>query len=301
MPALRLSMPRLSFDWLEGFGGRRVLLYSIYTLLLFLVFLIANFPHEVLVKRAVRVVDGLTVERARFAWFRGYELGGVQLKPGPRDADAPPLLESSSLYIRPGLDGLLRGKVESVFANGLFYGGKVDGSFRQVDGMTRAGLELNGVQIGRYPYLTGLLEEGQIGGKLSGAVTFEARGDFQSGRAAGELHLAGGGLQGVKINGMGVPDLNFGEVAIKFTLQGSKLEIEELRADGDELKVNGSGQVVVRGPVSDSVLNLKLTIVPGPASSDSVKGLLSLIPRQNGARPDAPVTVTGTLKSPRFR
>ena len=66
-------MSRLSFDWLEGFGGRRVLLYSVYTLLLFLIFLVANFPHDVLVKRALRAVDlgsvALTVERARFAWW----------------------------------------------------------------------------------------------------------------------------------------------------------------------------------------------------------------------------------------
>jgi type II secretion system protein N len=196
---------------------------------------------------------------------------------------------------------LTRGKVESVFAKGAFYGGEIDGSFRQVDGMTRAGLQLNGVQIGRYRYLTGLLEEGQIAGKLSGAVTFEARGDLQGGRAAGELEIAGGGLQGVKINGFGIPDLNFSEMTVKFTVQGSKLEIEELKADGDELKVNGGGQVILRGPVSDSVLNLKLTIVPGENSPDSVKGLIGLIPRPNGARPDAPVNVTGTLKFPRFR
>ena len=305
MAALRLAIPRFSFDWMEGLGGRRMLLYSIYTLLLFFIFLVANFPHDVLVKRALREVDlgsvGLTVERARFAWFRGYEFGGVQVNSRPRNPELPPLFESSSLYVRPGFEGLTRGKVESVFAHGSFYGGEVDASFRRVDGMTRAGLQLNDAQIGRHPYVAQLLEEGQIGGKLSGAVTYEARGNLGDGRAAGELKIAGGGLQSVKINGFGLPDLHFDQIAMKFTMQGSKLEIEELHMDGDELKVDGGGQVVVRGPVSDSVLNLRLTIVPGPDSPDAVKGMLALIPRPNGARPDAPVTVTGTLRAPRFR
>ena len=40
--------------------------------------------------------------------------------------DLPPLLESSSLYLRPGYDGLIRGQLSSVMAHGLMYGGAVD-------------------------------------------------------------------------------------------------------------------------------------------------------------------------------
>jgi type II secretion system protein N len=305
MATLRLPMPRLSLGRLDELGGRRVLLYAVYTLFLFFIFLIANFPHDVLVKRALRAVDlgpvALTVERARFAWFKGYEFGGVQLNQHPRDPAAPPLLESSSLYVRPGLDGLIHGKVESLFAKGAFYGGTLDASWRQGDGVTRAGLQLSRVQIGRYGYLTAMLgEDGHVGGQLSGAVTFEARGDPRGGRAAGELQIEGAGLQGVKVNGFAAPDVNLGQVSVKFTVQGSRLEIEELHADGD-LKINGSGQVVLRAPVSDSVLNLKGTIVAAPDSPDAIKGLASLVPHPNGARPDAPVTISGTLKFPRFK
>ncbi|OFV87278.1 MAG: hypothetical protein A3J75_08410 [Acidobacteria bacterium RBG_16_68_9] len=79
------------------------------------------------------------------------------------------------------------------------------------------------------------------------------------------------------------------------------MEVQEFRADGNEITVSGSGQVTVRTPVGDSVLNLKVTLQPGPGSTEAVKGLLNLVPRAKGSRPDAPVTISGTIARPRFR
>jgi type II secretion system protein N len=140
-----------------------------------------------------------------------------------------------------------------------------------------------------------------MSGQLSGAASIEGRGDLENARAAGEFDIKDAGLTGAKINGLGVPDLTFNEITFKFARQGTRLEIQEFRADGDQVKASGDGQVVLREPLADSVLNLRLTVVPGNNASDDIKTLLSLIPRPKNARLDAPLTITGTLRQPRMR
>jgi type II secretion system protein N len=140
-----------------------------------------------------------------------------------------------------------------------------------------------------------------MSGQLSGAASMEGRGNLENARAVGEFDIKDAGLTGAKISGLGVPDIVFKEVAFKFARQGTKLDIQEFRADGDQIKATGDGQVVLREPLADSVLNMRLTVVPGNNASDDVKTLLSLIPRPKNARLDAPLTITGTLRQPRLR
>jgi type II secretion system protein N len=241
------------------------------------------------------------VSRARFAWFWGYELSGVTLSQRSSGPDDPPIFESPSLYVRPGFDGLLQGRLSSVLVDGKLYGGEMDGSWSMADGMTRATLQLHGLQLGRYPYMRTLLDEGSVSGQLSGAASMEGRGDLENARAVGELDIRDGGLTGAKISGIGVPDLTFKQISFKFARQGTRLEIQEFRADGDQIKASGDGQIVLREPLSDSVLNLRVTVMPGNDASDDVKALLSIIPRPKNARLDAPLTITGTLRQPRLR
>jgi type II secretion system protein N len=168
--------------------------------------------------------------------------------------------------------------------------------------MNRVTLQLDGLQIHRYEHLTRLLEKGQIDGLLSGAVTIESRNaDVSNGRAAGKFEIARAALTEAVVNGFGLPNLHFEEIAIEFTLQNNRLEIQDFQADGEELKVTGEGQVVLRQPPGGSVLNLRVSIIPGSNSPDAIRGLLDLIPRPKGSRPDAPIVVSGTIDRPRFR
>jgi type II secretion system protein N len=305
-PSSRIAMPRLSFDWLEGFGGRRFLLYALYTLVVFVVFLVVNFPHDVLVQRILRQVDlgpvALSVGNTRFAWYRGYELQHLQLTEKEAPPDTPPLLQSSSVFVRPGLEGLLHGQVSSAYLDSSLYGGELHATWSTQDGMNRVTLRLNGLQIQRYGYLTRLLEKGEVGGLLSGAVTLESQNaDVSNGRAAGNLQLKRAALSAATVNGFGLPDLHFDDIVVEFTLQNNRLEIQDFHADGEELKLTGQGQVVLRQPAGGSVLNLRVSVIPGPNSPDAIRGLLDLIPRPKGSRPDAPIVISGTIDRPRFR
>src|SRR4051794_14408493 len=178
LPSLRV--PRPSFDWLEIAGGRRLLLYGFYTSVLFVVFLFANFPHHAVTQRILESLNlrsqGLQLDVAdtRFAWWRGFELQRVRL--APLDPDRAAFLDASSLFVRPGFDGLLRGHISNVHLEGLMYGGEIDTDLALDNEMRRATVTVSRVQLQRYPLLAELLQDGTLTGLLSGVMSVEQHG-----------------------------------------------------------------------------------------------------------------------------
>ena len=306
LPAVRLPSFRPSFGWLDNLGGRSTLLYALYTVVLFLLFVVVNFPHHVLVERVLKSIDlpgmRLDVADTRFAWWHGFELEKVRLT--PLDPDQPAFLEIGSLFVRPGLAGLFKGQINSAHLAGLLYGGDVDANLSAVDGTQRASVTIDGIQLQRYPLLTSWLDQGVVAGLLSGVVTVENPGTEGGDlRAAGELALDRASIADVKIaNFFTIPTLHFDKTTAKFSVQNSRLDVQELDANGPEIKLSVSGQIALRQPLADSVLNLKVVALPGPNPTDEAKGLLALMPSLGkGAKPDAPHVLTGTLSRPRFR
>jgi type II secretion system protein N len=304
-PALRLPAWRPSVDWLEGLITRTTLLYILYTAILFGVFLVANFPYGVLVQRTLNALEvpglRLDIGGARFAWWRGIEVENVRL--ASLDPNQAEYLHTAGLFVRPGLDGLWRGRPRSIHVGGPLYGGELDASFSSGE-VNRATVTIEGVQLQHYPLLSTLLEGGQIAGRLNGAGTVEAQnGDgSEELRAAGELTLTQASLTDAKWQQFPVPALHFDSATLKFSLQGNRLDIQELDAVGPELKLSATGQVALRPNIADSVLNLKVSITPGAESPEEIKALLQILPPvPKGAKADAPRVLSGTLAKPRLR
>ncbi|HSQ00234.1 MAG TPA: type II secretion system protein GspN [Candidatus Dormibacteraeota bacterium] len=305
VPALRLPAWRPSFDWADGLGSRSTILYALYTLVLFCVFLFANFPHKILVQRLLHSaqVPGLRLDvgDVRFAWWHGFELQRVLV--APSDPSLPAFFESPSLYVRPALSDLARARVQTVALNGSLYGGTFDGSLSGGE-VNRVSLTFDGVQLQRYPMFATWLAGGQLAGRLSGAISVETHGtDIADVRAAGDLQLDGASVTDAKFNQFPIPPLHFKTAGARFDLQGGRLDVQELKADGSEITLDASGQVALRTPLADSVLNLKVALAPGPESPDDIKTLLSAVipPPAKGAKADAPHTLSGTLAKPRLR
>ncbi len=243
LPALRLPMS--TSGRFEGMSGRRFLLYTLYTAVLFALFLAVNFPYDVIVQRALREVSlgpvHVQVAATRFAWFNGWELRRVQLI---QDATESPVLESPSVYVRPGLSGLWAGKLSSLYAKADIYGGKVHAKWVAGGDIDRTNLQFDHIQIGLNPFLNGLLDEGQLAGLVGGVATVEDHhGDLRAGRAAGEIQLQHANLTGAKINGIGVPDLHFETVALKFEYEGGQAGSAgaQCRRGGVEDRRHGAG------------------------------------------------------------
>ncbi|MFN8627759.1 MAG: type II secretion system protein GspN [Candidatus Binatia bacterium] len=300
-PRLRLPPLRLSFDWLGNLGGRRTALYAGYTAVLFLLFLLVTFPHELVVRRALSGARGpaaIDFSGVRFAWFSGYEIDGVRVT--SVDGQTP-YLECSRLWVRPALAALLRGNPYDFLLRAELYGGDANGEVR-IGGSSMAGtLQWKDLSLGRYRTLTAILDEGQLAGRVSGAVNFEGRApNLNPGQGTGELVVEGAALTGAKIAGFPVPDLRLRQTKAKFTVREGRLEVQEFQATGD-VDVQASGNIVFRDPPEESMLNLRVTIQSSLATPDAVKTLVGLIPRPPGAKPDAPITVTGTLARPHVR
>jgi type II secretion system protein N len=305
MPALRLPAWRPSLDWTEGLASRSVVLYALYTAVLFAVFLLAHLPYKELTSRALQSAHPpdmrIDLRDVRFAWWNGFELQGVRI--APADPSLPAYLEAPSLYVRPALGDLVRGRLQAVEVSGALYGGRVDGSLSRGE-LNRLRLDFDGVQLQRYPLLGAALEGAQVAGRASGTISVEARGtEIADVRAAGDLQLADASLTEAKWNQLPIAPLHFNTVTARFDLQGGRLDVQELKADGTEITLDAGGQVALRKPLSDSVLNLKVLLAPAPECPDDLKTLLSAIipPPAKGAKADAPKVLSGTLAKPRLR
>ena len=304
LPRLRLPRLSLSFDWLGALPSRTTILYVGYTLGLFLVFLLVTFPHELLVRRALSNVNrgavGVEFNTVNFAWHKGYELTSVKVKPNGGDG-ATPYLECTHFFVRPALSQLVRGNPYAMVVSADLYGGSADGEVSLTEGALTGNLAWHDLNIGRYRTLTALLDEGQLSGLVSGQLSFEARGPgFSQGQGSGDLAVDGAALTGAKVSGFSVPDLKLRQTKAKFKLSSGRVEVQDLTTSGD-VTIQASGQIVMREPFVESQLNLRATFATTPTTPDAVKGALALIPRAPGAKPDAPVTITGTLSKPRIR
>ncbi len=300
LPKLRL--PSLSF----GAGARAVLLYGIYTLLLFVVFLVATFPHE-LVLRQVMAAAGMArgespieIGSVKFAWWRGYRIDGLRLAPLSGGESA--ILELAHLWVRPTLRELVRGNPYALTVTADLYGGSAGGQVHYKDGTLHGDLAWDSLSLGRYEPLLGLLEEGQVSGRISGLLSFDAPvRNPGSTQAAGDVTIDAASVTGGKLPGFTLGDLSFKQAKLKFKASSGRVEVQEFNVSGDVNVQQVSGQIGLRDPVTESSLNLRANILQTNTTPDWLKTLISAIPRPAGAKLDAPLNITGTIAKPRFR
>jgi type II secretion system protein N len=301
-PRLRLPRPRLSFEWVGALGGRTTLLYVGYTLTLFVVCLLVTFPHELLVRRALSSVNQGAVDvtfKSLSLGYNGYEISNARVTPA--SDDQAPYLECSRVWVRPSVAALVRGNPYDFLLSADLYGGQARGEMSVAGGALNGWVQWRDIELGRYRAVTSLLDEGQLGGKVSGQFTFEARRDnLGTGQGSGDIAIDGGSITGAKVNGFTVPDLKLRQTRAKFQVRPGHIELQEFQSSGD-INAQGSGQISLRDPLQESNLNLRVTVVTGLETPDAIKTLVALIPRQPGSKPDAPFTITGTLANPRVR
>jgi len=302
LPRLRLPRLRLSFEWIGALGGRTMLLYVGYTLTLFVICLLFTFPHELLVRRALSGVNRGPVEidfKSLNLTYSGYEITGARVAAVPDDQ--PPYVECSRLWVRPSLTALLRGNPYDLLLYADMYGGQARGEVDVAGGGLNGWVQWHDFELNRYRPVTALLDEGKLGGKVSGQLTFEARGNNPAaGQGTGDLSIDGASISAAKVNGFTVPDLKLRQARAKFQVRPGHVELQEFQTAGD-INAQGSGQITPRDPIQESVLNLRATVVTGLETPDAIKALVALIPRPAGSKPDTPITITGTLSAPRVR
>lgn len=296
-----MRWPSLSF--LQGRGLWA--LYFAYAGLLFAVFLLVTFPYDVILRRALAGLDGGGVsvgfQDARFAWHRGIALDRFTLHSADT-AIAAPVLEADHVWVRPSLAALLRGNPYALELRAELYGGtaRADADFSNEQMVGR--VDLDALSLGRYRLLASMLEEGRLGGRVDAEFAFETTlAAPDAGQVLGSVRLTRAAIEAAKIAGFGVPDIHVEAGEVEFAYRNGRLDLSELRAEGKEILLSADGQISLRAPVADSILNLSAIVGPGPEAPDAIRGLLELIPRPAGAGSDAPLRITGTIARPRVR
>jgi len=280
------------------------LLYGSYGAALFGVFLLVTFPYDVIIKRALAGFNGpvtIAFHDAGFAWHRGIVVNRLALH-SVEPTLVSPVLEADRVWVRPALGSLLRGNPYGIEVQADIYGGNAYADADMANGLLVGQLTLDALSLGRYRLLASMLEEGRLGGRVDARFTFETTlAAPDAGQILGSIRLTRAALEAAKIAGFGMPDIHIDNGEIEFAYRNGRLDLTELTARGREILLDADGQISLRAPVEDSVLNLRASIAPGPEAPDDIRGLLELIPRPPGAGADAPLRVTGTIARPRLR
>jgi type II secretion system protein N len=123
--------------------------------------------------------------------------------------------------------------------------------------------------------------------------------------AAGSWRISGTGVSanGLHSGQLELPQIGLGRVESTGTWQGPRLTIESLRTVGPLGSTSLAGRVVLRAPVEQSALNLRLTHSPAAAGSADLSGMLRLLLPGGSAGGGGPRTfhVGGTLGLPAIR
>jgi type II secretion system protein N len=277
-------------------------LYAVYTLALFVVFLIATFPHQRLLERALaQAAGGPLVIEARGAALGlplAYTIDALTLHVRGVEGGSA-VVSATGVRATPSLLGLLRGAPYPLVVRGTLYGGHLNGTvdLREPAYALRAGLY--DVDLGRYEGL-GLVMDGRLAGRL--AATVDVEGDTRKPTATnGQLALTVTdlALEGGKWRGLAIANLHFPELRLAGTIKNGRVELGDFAARGTEVDVSGHGTVLLQQPLAASLLNLDLTFVPTADAPDQIRLALNLLPGEAGGGGERRLRLFGTLGRPR--
>jgi type II secretion system protein N len=267
----------------------RVAIATAVFVLVFVVALALNFPTDAIVHAAIaRLMPAggrrLVFERARLQ-PSGLRLDGVDvLEPGGRV-----VAHADWLILRPSLAGLVgdghTGRPWHVRA------GTCAGTIEALADRDATGdvvnVEWSDIDLARCPALAVVVND-------------------MKGIAAGHARLTGAGVAGdaelraVTWPGLlpGIPALRADSASSRWTFAGSRLGLDGLVLRGPDLEARGGGTVHLAGRPGDSILDLRLTLAPGPDAPVPLRNAILQLPGGGGRPDERRVVVTGPAIAP---
>jgi type II secretion system protein N len=299
-PTTSAALSRIAVG-LRG-NGRALLGYAAFTLVIFIVALAATLPHELIVRRALDdATQGLPLrvafESASYAPPNGYRFSALRLLPVDADGRS---IDVDRLTVRVPLLALLQGRSRTMTFHGDAYGGEISGGVTDLGTQFTSELSAEGVDLERLSS-SWIPSPGRITGR--GSVSAELSGDGRTTQSSqGQILLSTKdlGMDKLSVQGLLLPDLRFSEVTLRAEVHGTRLQVEELRARGDEVSGGLKGDVLLRQPTAQSVLNLQVQLDVSPQARPGLRVATALLP-QRPAGSTAPYTLRGTLAAPVLR
>jgi len=267
--------------------AKKWIAYTIYTILILMVFLYLCFPSDKFVKYIKSAVSAgspdiiLSIDSARPGFPPGIRLNnivaGFKNKPDST-------IEADFLAVRPGLAALLTGK-RLLLLNADAYEGNIEATAGlaktfPAGGPIKINAEFSDVDIGKCSYLREVCGR-RVAGRLKGSFAYDGRyREIMAGAGSAEFTLLDGSIQLLK-EMFGFDKLAFDSMKADMILKNRTLKINGLNLTGKDLNGDFKGNIFLdddigrsrldmKGKVKISALNRKLSIVMTGTIADPI-------------------------------
>jgi type II secretion system protein N len=280
--------------------------YGVFAAILFVGFLIANFPYADTISALVAPIRMKVVfQRQAINFPIGARLEGVRLL---SDANEQLLLQSPEVIVAPHVGWLFLGR-PSLRISAQIYGGVLDANIHRSAGAIIVDFELESLDLaqmipgagertapaqiqenedGDDPHQLGLTLSGELSGSGSAQVTGP---DIIASRAS--MILSGRRVKAVIINGL--PPLDLGVIRARMLLAQGVVTLQGVRAYGSDGSLEMNGRILLAPDITRSTMQLTVSLTPTPKGRASFGLLLNMLPH---APSDGPYHVEGLLTSP---
>lgn len=275
--------------------------WFLYTVVCFGLFVVLTFPFDLLLQRVIVALNQDSPIRVRYAhgewtWDQGWVLHDLVVQ-GPATSLAT--LRLSRLTLQPTLTGLLSNQPFPLTFSAEVFGGTVKGTLRRNASGFAAEFALHQLALDRWPFL---VSWGQVAGHVSAEGRFQGNpADLTSVHGTVSVTLTNGALQAGTIARYPLPTLQTVHGHLRATLTGGRLEIADLELTADGVRASVHGGVVLRTPLTRSILDLQLTAQITGSPPRSLTALLSLLPAAAGTKDERRASITGFLAAPVVR
>jgi type II secretion system protein N len=204
------------------------------------------------------------------------------------------------MSVRPPLSAFLGRGLSRAGFHGRAYGGDLSGVISRGE-VSSLDLSWTDLRPGDYPPLAALVT-GNWEGKLSGEIHLAGKEDLRSIEGGGKLTLRGAALTGGNVRGFTIPDLHSTQGDGEFEIKGGRLEIKTLKLAGAEVDLDVRGQLFLRSPLAESVVNATVNVKPIPGANPGIEALLTMLNRnQRPASGTYTLTLYGVLNAVKVR
>ncbi|HTW89649.1 MAG TPA: type II secretion system protein GspN [Candidatus Binataceae bacterium] len=248
-------------------------------LLLFFIFLAANFPYGDALSSLLAPLNlALTYTDHRARLPIGAELDGVTLSntlaPG-----SPPLLDGANITLAPTLGSLLLVR-PGIHLKAELYGGFLSLVLYRISDGVGVGVDASNLDLSRYDQLV------RMGVNLRGFLSGDASGSVPAANpllGVGRLHLK---ITHCALRIMrGMPTLRLGDLDGSARLDNGILTIDSLEGTGGDLLVSATGMIRLAPALPDSLIDLRVKLDPTPLGRSHLGLMLQMLPHPPGARP----------------
>ncbi len=280
---------------------RRWLGVAFATLLAVVIATAVALPTDAIVRA---VIAKVTPASGPFLVFRRAVLRpwGLRLdEPALRKADGTVILSAQWLRVRPSFWGLLRDRTGRPWqVASAICGGTVSASVDPEPTSASIGIDAtwNDVDLGAcLPPLGGGMT---LAGHATGHGTARAgRGNHPTGQGELQLRDAVWRHEGDAAP-PGLDVVHADTATVRVNVDDERLQLEGVDVRGPELELTGGGTMRITGSPRTNALDLRFTIVPGPAMSEDLGRIIDRLPPAPGSVPSArSLVVRGTTSDPK--